>query len=199
VIRLLFFTFVIAAAALPAAAFQTAPRITDKQIIQRLTKLEAGQKAIREEEALRFDAVNRRFDSVNKRIDDLRAEMNNKFDSVDKRFDSVNKRFDSVDKRFDSVNKRISDLDRSLNKRIDDLRAEMNDKFDSVNRRIDTIQWMLGVFISIVIVMLGFVLRMQWQLSKRQTSFEVALQSQDKQIQFIKEIINKLLPPKGVL
>ena len=191
-IRLLFFTFVIAAAALPAAAFQTAPRITDKQIIQRLTKLEAGQKAIREEEALRFDAVNRRFDSVNKRIDDLRAEMNNKFDSVDKRFDSV-------DKRFDSVNKRISDLDRSLNKRIDDLRAEMNDKFDSVNRRIDTIQWMLGVFISIVIVMLGFVLRMQWQLSKRQTSFEVALQSQDKQIQFIKEIINKLLPPKGVL
>jgi len=93
---LLFFAFVIVVAALPAAAFQTAPRITDKQIIQRLTKLEAGQKAIREEEALRFDAVNKRFDSVNKRfdsvnkrIDDLRAEMNDKFDSVNRRIDTI--------------------------------------------------------------------------------------------------------------
>ena len=132
-----------------ASAVQVAPRITDIEIIERLTRLEKGQKAL-----------NKRIDDVNKRIDD--------------------------------VNKRIDGLERSLNKRIDDLRAEMNNRFD-------TLQWMLGLFITISLVILGFVLRMQWQMQKRQTSLEAMLRAHEKELAFLKSLIEKLLPPKGVL
>ncbi|MDL1971568.1 MAG: hemolysin XhlA family protein [Candidatus Desulfofervidaceae bacterium] len=118
-----------------ASAVQVAPRITDKEIVERLTRLEEGQKAI---------------------------------------------------------NKRIDGLERSLNKRIDDLRVEMNDRFN-------TLQWMLGLFITISLVILGFVLRMQWQMQKRQTSLEAMLRAHEKELAFLKNLIEKLLPPKGVL
>ncbi len=125
-----------------ASAVQVAPRITDREIVERLTRLEEGQKAL------------------NKRIDD--------------------------------VNKRIDGLERSLNKRIDDLQVEMNDRFNAL-------QWMLGLFITISLVILGFVLRMQWQMQKRQTSLEAMLRAHEKELAFLKNLIEKLLPPKGVL
>ncbi len=121
-----------------ALAVERAPRITDREIVERLTRLEEGQKAL------------------NKRIDD------------------VNKRFDDV------------------NKRIDDLRAEMNGRFD-------TLQRMFGFFIAISLVILGFVLRMQWQMQRRQTSLEATLNAHRDELIFLKNLIEKLLPPKGVL
>ena len=66
-------------------AVEVAPRITDREIVERLTRLEEGQKAILRE-------MNTRFESMDKR-----------FESTDKRFDSVDKRFDSIDKRFDQM------------------------------------------------------------------------------------------------
>jgi len=125
-----------------ASAVEKAPRITDKEIVERLTRLEEGQRAI------------------NKRIDD--------------------------------VNKRIDGLERGLNKRIDDLRAEMNDRFN-------TLQWMLGLFITISLIILGFVLRMQWQMQRRQTRLEATLNAHREEINFLKSLIEKLLPPKGAL
>ena len=114
-----------------ASAVQVAPRITDREIVERLTRLEEGQKA--------------------------------------------------------------------LNKRIDDLRAEMNDRFTAMDKRFDTLQWMLGLFITISLVILGFVLRMQWQMQKRQTSLEAMLRAHEKELAFFKNLIEKLLSPKGVL
>jgi len=125
-----------------ASAVQVAPRITDREIVERLTRLEEGQKAL---------------------------------------------------------NKRIDGLERSLNKRIDDLRVEMNDRFTAMDKRFDTLQWMLGLFITISLVILGFVLRMQWQMQKRQTSLEAMLRAHEKELAFLKNLIEKLLPPKGVL
>ncbi|PXF59247.1 MAG: hypothetical protein C4B58_03770 [Deltaproteobacteria bacterium] len=125
-----------------AAAVEKAPRITDREIVERLTRLEEGQKAL-----------NKRFDDVNRRIDDLRAEMNG---------------------------------------RIADLRAEMNGRFN-------TLQWMLGFFITISLVILGFVLRMQWQMQRRQTRLEATLSTHKDELAFFKNLIEKLLPPKGVL
>ena len=52
----------------PVLAVEPAPRITDREVVERLTRLEEGQKAL-----------NQRFEDVNRRIDDLRAEMNTKF------------------------------------------------------------------------------------------------------------------------
>ena len=136
-----------------AFAVQKAPRITDREIVERLTRLEDGQKAL------------------NKRIDD--------------------------------VNKRIDDLDNKLNKRIDDLRAEMNGRFSDLrsemNARFDTLQWMLGLFIAIALIILGFVLRMQWQMNRRQTSMEATLSAHKEELAFLRELFEKLFPPKGVL
>ena len=139
---IVFIFVVVVISPLWAKSIQVAPRISDREIVERLTRLEEGQKAL------------------NKRLDD--------------------------------VNKRIDALERSLNKRIDDLRAEMNARFN-------TLQWMLGLFISISLVILGFVLRMQWQMQKRQTSLETMLKEQKEEIAFLKNLIEKLLSPRGVL
>ena len=119
-------------------AVETAPRISDREIVERLTRLEEGQKHI-----------DKRFDGVNRRIDDLRSEMNSRFQAVDKRF--------------------------------------------------DILQWMLGLFITIALVILGFVLRMQWQMQRRQTSMETSLQTYKDELAFLKGLIEKLLPPKSAL
>ena len=132
-----------------AAAVEVAPRITDREIVERLTRLEEGQKAL------------------NKRFDDLHTEMNGRFDDV--------------------------------NKRIDDLRAEMNGRFQAMDKRFDILQWMLGLFITISLVILGFVLRMQWQMQRRQTDLEATFTAHKNELVFLKNLIEKLLPPKGVL
>ncbi len=51
---------------------EVAPRITDREIVERLTRLEEGQKSLEK----RIDALEI---SLNKRIDDLRSEMNSRF------------------------------------------------------------------------------------------------------------------------
>ena len=94
--------------------------------------------------------------------------------NLEKQFE---KRFDSVDKRFDSVDKR----------------------FDSVEKRFDMLQWMFGVFITASMVILGFIIRILWQMQKRQTMVETTLETQKDELAFIKGLIEKLFPPKGVL
>jgi len=142
--KVIIFTGLMAILLIPmvAAAAEKAPRITDREIVERLTRLEEGQKAI------------------GKRIDDLRAEMNG---------------------------------------RIDDLRAEMNGRFQAMDKRFDTLQRMLGLFITISLVILGFVLRMQWQMQRRQTGLETTFNAHKDELAFLKNLIEKLLPPKEVL
>lgn len=127
-------------------AVQIAPRITDREIVECLTKLEEGQGAI-------------------------------------------NKRIDGLD---ENINSRIDDLNKNINRRIDDLRAAMN-------RGFDNLQWMLGLFITIFLVILGFVLRMQWNMQKRLTSVETTVDAHEKTLVFLKNLIEKFLPPSSVL
>ena len=68
-----------------------------------------------------------------------------------------------------------------------------------MNDRFNTLQWMLGLFITISLVILGFVLRMQWQMQRRQTRLEATLNAHREEINFLKSLIEKLLPPKGAL
>ena len=162
----------------PCLAVEVAPRISDREIVERLSRLEEGQK---------------RLES---RVDDLRSEMIARFEAVDKRFESIDKRFEAVDKRFEAVDKRFEAVDKrfdAVDKRFDDLRADMNSRFAIIT-------WMMGLFISLVLAMLGFVIRMQWQMQKRQTRMETSLETQKDEISFLKSLIEKLLPPpKGVL
>ena len=137
-------TLIITVLILPSLlyALETAPRISDREIVERLARLEEGQKSLRSE--------------MNSRFNDLRSEMNARFQGVDQRFEGVHQRF-------------------------------------------DTLQWMLGLFITIALVILGFVLRMQWQMNRRQSRMETMLETHKDEIAFLKDLIEKLLPPKGVL
>jgi len=85
---------------------------------------------------------------------------------------------------------RLEEGQRALHKRIDDLRSEMNGRFD-------TLQWILGFFITISLVILGFVLRLQWQMARRQTHMEATLDTHKDELAFLKGLIEKLLPPRG--
>ena len=125
-----------------AIAIETTPHISDREIVERLTRLEEGQKKLEE---------------------DLKA------------------------------------IDKGLHKRIDDLRSEVNGRFEEVNHHFGILQWMFGLFVTIAIVILGFVLRMQWQMHRRQAQMETILETQRSELTFIKGLIEKLLPPKGVL
>ena len=70
----------------PAVAYDTAPRISDREIIESLTELKQGHK------------------SLNQRIDDMNQSINQRFDAIDKRFDemtqSSNKKFDEMTQNF---------------------------------------------------------------------------------------------------
>ena len=73
-----------------AVAVDTAPKITDREIIERLTRLEEGQKAILREINTRFESIDTRFESIDTR-----------FESIDTRFESIDTRFESIDKQLD--------------------------------------------------------------------------------------------------
>ena len=73
---------------------------------------------------------------------------------------------------------RLEEGHKNIDKRFDDLRSEMNSRFSEMNSRFDTLQWMFGLFITVSLVILGFVLRMQWQMQKRQTAMETSLETQ---------------------
>ena len=98
-----------------------------------------------------------------------------------------------------ALNKRIDDT----NKRIDDLRAEMNRRFDDVNKSIDILMWIMGLFVTISLVILGAVVRIQWQMGKRLVAVEkettlikeIFMKMQD----YMKTLIEAIKPPKDVL
>ena len=52
-------------------AYETAPRISDREIVERLTKLEEGQKAILREINKRFESMDKRFEFIDRRFDQL--------------------------------------------------------------------------------------------------------------------------------
>jgi hypothetical protein len=73
--------------------------VSGRELIERLTRLEEGQKALHQRLEDGLAVVNQRFEVVNKR-----------FEAVNQRFEAVNQRFEAVNQRFDAVDKRISEL-----------------------------------------------------------------------------------------
>jgi len=82
---------------------------------------------------------------------------------------------DSLNKRIDDTNKRIDDT----NKRIDDLR--------------NTMLWLFGTFISIALLLFGFVIRNLWVLGSRVKAIEQAHETQRDEINFLKGLVEKLV------
>jgi predicted PurR-regulated permease PerM len=66
-------------------AVDQAERISDREIIERLTRLEENQKAILQ------------------RIEDLEKRFEARFESVDKRFEDINRRFEDLGRQLDRM------------------------------------------------------------------------------------------------
>jgi septal ring factor EnvC (AmiA/AmiB activator) len=86
-----------------ALAVEVAPRISDREIIEALTQLRAGQKAMEEKMELRFKAIDARFSS-----------LDSQFSSIDARFSSLDARFTSIDARFDAMDRHIDGLRQTM-------------------------------------------------------------------------------------
>ena len=83
------FSFILIFPLTTSWAYTTAPRISDKEIIQSLTELKAGQKAL-----------NQRIDDLNLRINDLNKKLDQRINDLDKK----------LSQRIDDLNQRIDDL-----------------------------------------------------------------------------------------
>jgi len=82
-IRQLFILTLLLLFALPSAyAIDVAPRISDREIIESLSELKAGQKNLRQ------------------KLDHFEKSNNKRFESLEK---SIDKRFEGIDKRFDFI------------------------------------------------------------------------------------------------
>jgi len=143
-----------------AFAVETAPRISDREIIEKLSKLETGQAGLKQQ-------INDQKISLQQQINDQKI----------------------------SLQQQINDLKDSTNRRFDD----MNRRFDDMNKRFDTLQWMLGLFITIALFLLGIFGRMLWNQQKEMSGLKASVETQKDELAFIKGLIDKLLPPKGVL
>ena len=88
------------AAALPAIAVETAPRISDREIIESLADLKAGQKALKAGQKALEARIDQRFEAFQRQIDQ-RFEASRQ--QTDQRFDAVDQRFEAVDRRLDTL------------------------------------------------------------------------------------------------
>ena len=79
-----------------SSAVEVAPRISDREIIESLSELKAGQANLDK----RLDDLNR---SIDKRLDDMNRSIDTRFEQVDKRFEQVDKRFEDISRRIDGL------------------------------------------------------------------------------------------------
>ncbi|WP_347274082.1 hypothetical protein [Candidatus Kuenenia sp.] len=80
-------------------AIETAPHISDREIVERLTRLEEGQNTLRAEIRANANATRQ-----------LREDMNKQFDRIDIQFDRVDTQFGRIDAQFDRIDKQFGRL-----------------------------------------------------------------------------------------
>ncbi len=95
-----FIFFILLSLTINLYAYDTAPRISDREIVESLTELKQGQKAINQ----RIDDLIVNF---NKRFEDMNNNFNKRFEAMDKRFEDMNNNFN---KRFEAMDKRFEDM-----------------------------------------------------------------------------------------
>jgi peptidoglycan hydrolase CwlO-like protein len=105
-----------------------------------------------------------------------------------------------------ALEQRFDDMNNSVNRRFDDVNRRFDDLQESTNKRFDTLQWMLGLFITVALSIFGIMGRILWNQQKKLTQIEATLEAQKEEISFLKSLIEKLqslieklLPPRGVL
>lgn len=165
-----------------AFAIETAPRISDREIIEGLTTIRGD---INELRTNLHGEVNELRANLHSEISELRTNLHSEINEL-----RANLRSDVTELRAEI-------------KRFDEGQKALEKRFDG---RFDVLQWMFGLFITVAIFLMGIMGRILWGHQKRLTQIETSLEAQKEEIAFIKILIEKLqsfiekvFPPRGVL
>ena len=112
-----------------ALAVEVAPRISDREIIERLTRLEEGQQSMGRQIEQRFQAMEQRMEAVQ----------------------------EQVEQRMEAMHKQIEQRFGAMEQRMEAMQKQTEQRFLSMERRMDA-QWSLTlVLIMAIIGLVGFV------------------------------------------
>ncbi len=167
--------FFLLAGAVSSFAFEPAKRITDREIVERLSRLEAGH------------------DALNKRIDDLSAKLESGQTALNKRIDDLSAKLEAsqitLNKRIDDLRAEMKAGQALLNKRIDDLRADMRAGQAALNKRIDNLLYIMltlfGAIITLLVAIFGYI---AWD---RRTMIRPVLERLDH----LEKVVNSKISP----
>jgi hypothetical protein len=133
----------------PLYAIDTAPRVSDREIIQGLAELKVGQSAIQQQMQLMQQQMQQQMQLMQQEI-------------------------------------------QLTNKRIDDLQ-------ESMNKRFDILQWIFALFIAVTTTVLGAMGKILWGQQREMGRITASIETQKDELAFFKTLIEKMLPPRGIL
>lgn len=137
-----------------AFAVDVAPRISDREIIESLAELKAGQKTLENKMDQRFADIQERMDQ---RFVAIQEQMDLRFAAVDQRFiamqEQMDQRFAAVDQRFDAIRAQIDQRFIAVDQRF----IAVDQRFEAIDRRLDFIQQLMLVTIAGIFGLIGFI------------------------------------------
>ncbi|HJW87665.1 MAG TPA: hypothetical protein VJ440_13615 [Candidatus Brocadiaceae bacterium] len=119
-----------------AFAIETAPRISDREIIEGLTTIRGD--------------INELRANIRGEINELRA----------------------------TIRSEVNELRVTIRSDVTELRTEikrLDEGQKAIEKRLDVLQWMLGLFITVAISLMGIMGRILWSQQKRLTQIETSL------------------------
>ncbi|WPL16109.1 hypothetical protein Thiowin_01056 [Thiorhodovibrio winogradskyi] len=149
-------TLACALASLDAPAIETAPRISDREIIESLTRLDVGQKALEQNMNQRFAAME---ETMNQRFAAMEQTMNQRFaameQTMDQRFAAME---ENVDQRFvameQTMNQRFVAMEQTMNQRFAAMEISMDQRFEAMEKRFDDLLAMMLTMFSVTTLLI---------------------------------------------
>ncbi len=145
----------------PAHGVETAPRISDREIIESLADLKAGQATIHQRfETIdqRFETIDQRFETIDQRFDDQNRTFNQRFNdqnrAINQRFDDQNR---AINQRFDDQNKAFNQRFEGIDQRFNDQNKAFHERFTDLGTRLDFIQNLIIVLIACIAGLIGYI------------------------------------------
>ena len=106
IIFFIFFSFILSMP-ISIRAVEVAPRISDREIIEKLAGLEAGQTALNQRITDLRSEMKAGQETLRSEMkagqEALRSEMNQRFEAVDQRFKAVDQRFDALESQYERI------------------------------------------------------------------------------------------------
>ena len=141
-----------------ALAVEVAPRISDREIIERLTRLEEGQQSMGRQIEQRMEdmhkQIEQRFQAMEQRMEAMHKQIEQRFQAMEQRMETMHKQ---TEQRFQAMEQRMEAVQEQVEQRMEAMQKQTEQRFLSMERRMDA-QWSLTlVLIMAIIGLVGFV------------------------------------------